>query len=72
MLKSTYDDILEPQELSVIENKEVRSKVRIVDEKICPSVNFAELLIVALYQQYLNSIGYKGSLAEAPKLIKRP
>lgn len=72
MLKRTYDAILEPQELSVIENKEVRSKVRIVDEKICPSVNFAELLRVALYQQYLNSIGYKGTLAEAPKLIKRP
>lgn len=64
--KEQYDKLHQPREISVILNKEVEKELALVESKIVENFAFCQLLKIALYKQYLNSIGYQGELKQAP------
>lgn len=71
MDKDMYYRLYDPQELSVVPNGnvwvELMHEARKTDQ---PDERWA-LLRIALYKQYLDSIGYKGSLQDGPSLRKK-
>lgn len=66
MDKEAYYEIFQPQDISVILNSEVDNELNLTTLKTNQPVFRMSLLKIALYKQYLDSIGYKGSLEEAP------
>lgn len=68
MDKEMFDRLFQPKEISFIMNIDVKDEIAIVDEKS----NYREypLLKIALYKQYLEKIGYTGTLEDGPVLKK--
>ncbi len=65
MNKEEYDRLLKPQEVSIIPNDEVMNEALITMAKAGPS-KWCAIIKIALYKEYLNQIGYQGSLIDAP------
>ena len=73
MDKDVYYDLNVPDEVSVILNSEVDRQYNLIDGCKTTSTNssgFVPLLKIALYKQYLDSIGYCGDLESAPVISK--
>ena len=68
--KDTYYKIFEPEDVSVILNSKVDEELTLTEEKTKQYFDRCYLLKIALYKQYLNSIGYKGDLQNAPNIQK--
>lgn len=66
MNKSQYDCLFQPQEISVIINNQVERELALTLQKTSQKKDRCQLLKIALYKQYLNSIGYHGDLESAP------
>lgn len=66
--KTSYYELFKPQEISTILNRDVKGEIQLVNQKTDTLYNWASLLKIALYKQYLKSIGYKGSLEDAPPI----
>lgn len=64
--KKQYYQIYNPHDLSVIKNSDVENQIQLVDSKTEEN-DRCKLLKIALYKQYLQTIGYEGSLEGAPK-----
>lgn len=69
--KDLYYQIFNPEEISVILNRKVNEEIKIIKNKTIQPTDRCQLLKIALYKQYLESINYKGSLEEAPTLKKK-
>ena len=71
--KDTYYRIFEPEDISIIINENVEEELALTNERTQQPFNRCNLLKIALYKQYLNSIGYHDTLANAPsiKTLKR-
>lgn len=68
--KNQYYKLFEPSELSIILNSNVWNEYIITKCKTEQPIRRCKLLQIALYKQYLNSIGYQGTLSDAPATIK--
>lgn len=66
--KDMYYGIFEPQEISVILNSKVKEELALTNQKTDQPSNRCYLLKIALYKEYLNSIGYQGTIEEAPSM----
>ena len=66
MDKEKYYEVFQPKDISIILNSEVDKELNLTTSKTNQPVTRMELLRIALYKQYLDSIGYNGSLEEAP------
>lgn len=71
MDKNQYYKLFEPSELSIILNSNVWNEYVITKCKTEQPIKRCKLLQIALYKQYLNSIGYQGTLSSAPTAIKK-
>lgn len=65
MTKTDYDRLLQPEEISVIPNNEVFKEALITKEKAGAS-KWSTIIKIALFKEYLTSVGYYGNLEEAP------
>ena len=65
-----YSSLFGVDELSRIKNSDVQREVNIVEKKLDTSYDMNNLLIVALYKEYLRRTNYDGSLEDAPSLKK--
>ncbi len=70
MDKDMYYRLFQPQEVSVILNSNVDEELNQVKSKLEWFYGRYPLLKIALYKQYLESIGYIGNLKDGPSLIK--
>ena len=66
MDKEQYEQIFQPEEVSVILNSQVDKELALTSEKTEQYFARSGLLKIALYKEYLQSIGYEGSLEDAP------
>lgn len=66
MDKESYYEMFEPHDISVVLNSEVEEELRLTNLKSNQPFYRLEVLRIALYKQYLDSIGYHGNLADAP------
>lgn len=66
MDKESYYEMFEPHDISVVLNSEVGEELRLTNLKSNQPFCRLEVLRIALYKQYLDSIGYHGNLADAP------
>ena len=69
----SYYQLYHPQELSVILNKKVEAKYDLVNQIKTTPTNpnqFAKLMKIALYKQYLQHIEYQGELRTTPVISK--
>lgn len=64
--KDQYYNIFQPQDISVILNSKVVEELSLTTLKTEQESNRCNLLKIALYKQYLNSIGYQDTLLKAP------
>lgn len=71
MDQDEYNRLVSPQIVSSILNSEVDNELSVVNQKVEFQKINASILKIALYKEYLSSIGYKGSLEDAPSLVKR-
>lgn len=69
--REQYYKIFEPNELSVILNSNILAELKVTISKTGQPTNRCKLLQIALYKQYLKSIGYQGSLEDAPVITKK-
>lgn len=70
MTQKDYNRLLQPEEVSVIPNDKVLSEALITKEKAGQS-NWCTIIKIALYKEYLTSIGYNGDLEKAPYVKQR-
>ncbi len=70
MDKEASDNLYHSQCVSKTLNSELNSEIDIVNQKIKLKKVKAEVLRVALYKEYLNSIGYTGPIEKGPSLKK--
>ena len=68
MDKDKYYQLFQPQDISIIHNSSVQKELSLTRSKTQQPFDRCELLQIALYKQYLNSIGYEGSLDNAPSI----
>ena len=68
MDKDQYDKIFLPDEVSIIKNSLIQDELNIVEEKSNQDYDRCELLKIALYKEYLQSINYNGDLESAPSV----
>jgi len=66
MEKNDYYRLFEPEELSVILSQNIEDELAYTNLKSSQPLSRHHLLKIALYKQYLQSIGYSGSLEKAP------
>lgn len=66
--KNQYYDIFLPQDISVILNSKVADELLLTSLKTEQYLDRCHLLKIALYKQYLSSIGYHGNLETAPSI----
>lgn len=66
--KESYYKIFEPKNLSVILNSDVEKELELTNKKTDQYIYRCPLVKIALYKQYLHSIGYEGKLEDAPQL----
>lgn len=66
MDKESYYEMFEPHDISVVLNSEVEEELRLTNLKSNQPFYRLKILRIALYKQYLDSIGYHGNLADAP------
>lgn len=75
MDKESYYQLYQPQELSVILNRQLEDEFYLINYlKTTPTSpqKLSKLLKITLYKQHLNNIGYHGGLIEAPSIkVKR-
>jgi hypothetical protein len=64
--KYIYDLIIGAEEISIIKNSDVPNELRITNKKSGINIKDYNLLKIALYKEYLESINYNGSLTKAP------
>lgn len=64
--KEEYKRIWEPSKIITIENENLSEIEMITSQKSNQNPENFSLLRIALYQQYLDSIGYQGTMQEAP------
>ena len=64
--KDEYYNIYEPKDISIIPNDEVDIELALTDTKSNQDPSRCGLLKIALYKEYLNFMGYEGTLEEAP------
>ena len=70
MDKESYDRLYYTNCISKTLNNRIDSEAEIINQKIKLKKVTAKVLRIALYKEYLNSIGYTGSLEDAPSLRK--
>lgn len=70
MDKESSDNLYHPTYVSKILNSEIDNELNIVNEKVKLKKVNVHLMRIALYKEYLNSIGYTGSLEKGPSLKK--
>lgn len=68
--KGTYYRLFEPEDISVILNSKVKEELALTCKKTKQCFDRCYLLKIALYKQYLTSIGYEGDLENAPNISK--
>jgi len=66
-----YYNLFQPQDISVILNSKVAEELALTELKTNQEQDRCELLKIALYKQYLDSIGYQGSLEDAPSICPK-
>lgn len=64
--RNDYYNIWRPRELSNVLNSELNDEIRFIDRNYLLRENYGGLLGIAIYKHYLQSIGYDGSLKDAP------
>lgn len=64
--KEQFYNIFEPNEVARTLNKEYLQTLYLTDLRVSLPQEFLPPLKIALYQQYLDSIDYTGSLEDAP------
>jgi len=64
--KESYYKIFEPKDISVILNSNVSKELELTNKKTDQYPFRCPLMKIALYKQYLNSIGFDGILEDAP------
>lgn len=70
MDKEIYDNLFHSTYVSKVLNNDIDNELNIVNEKVKLKKVNAYLMRIALYKEYLNSIGYTGSLEKGPSLKK--
>lgn len=73
--KDQYDNMFSPKVVATTLNNKVDEEISIINKKLSgtKTESMVNLIIlkIALYKQYLSSIGYNGSLEDAPSLGKK-
>ncbi|MCH5166574.1 MAG: hypothetical protein J1F35_01655 [Erysipelotrichales bacterium] len=66
--KETFEKLFEPKIISKVLNSDLQEALYLAEDKCYQFYRRHEILKIALFRQYLDSIGFHGSFEEAPKV----